>query len=863
MRILILGNGADASIRDSPEFDLLIRLNAFDDEAFGVSWPKPDVHVYTIEVAEQLRARGKRNIIFFPEGSNARKLSEAQSPERDVELVFRVPTSLGDEFRSFAPGKNPLTGTFAVAWALQEYPNAQIFLHGFSLRVTKEWITSSRSLGFLGSSHSHDVDASWIRKGLIRRRLKLWLYPNSTLENLAQTKVTVISHQPRTALSGVSVAFNIIFSDLEESQIKYFSTIQLPQLSYEEIGHPLESVLLINGSNALRESEARKLLAHWLQAGGRVGVIWHENIQDSRQNADFWLSSPELSMFLRSPDTFFIVPSKMTKATLMALFSLPKERVRVAEVTTDSVNVESPMSAKEVGEVQTIRAIASFHRLDDKSKRFDSLLDLGEKLRGMGVPLKITVLTRDTGRQGLPDWITLEGMTQNVGEVIARHDLALVTSESESFSLFASECMQQGLGTFVLNTAGISEYLDNYFVADNVENLAKKVTIFLESTEKIELRVPRMIACGERLLNEKAASDFLGNLRVFEPPLVSVIIPSAGELHYIQDCIGSLLGQTYTAFEAIFAINGEIRHETQEYFNFLSSIDSRFKPHFRDKLSGAGRNAISPHLNFAISASNGKYLARLDDDDMCLPDRIESQVNLMESRPAVDLVASEAMLVDSSLEPLGRTFGTANTELASLLTGLFRSPFAHPAVMMRSDSVRKFTDVNGGPYSDHVLSEDWLLWSQMAVAGFRFHTMSSTGIKYRVRENSVSRVPYKEKKEEIPEIQSNFAKALGLSQPTVDSVSGGLLLPLAHWPSFRHEVSRFKLITLVRQIDAELASLGHDSKVRGLLLVRLGQIYRGIVKERRMFDRLTWVVADEASQMHLRFRNSSRETAKR
>lgn len=118
-------------------------------------------------------------------------------------------------------------------------------------------------------------------------------------------------------------------------------------------------------------------------------------------------------------------------------------------------------------------------------------------------------------------------------------------------------------------------------------------------------------------------------------PLVTVVLPALNAEHTIAQAISSVLVQTLPDFELLVIDDGS------------SDCTSRIVSAFRDGrirlISDGRRLGLARRLNQGIALSSGKYLARMDSDDICFPDRFAKQVEYLETHPSVDLLAARAV----------------------------------------------------------------------------------------------------------------------------------------------------------------------------------------------------------------------------
>lgn len=220
-------------------------------------------------------------------------------------------------------------------------------------------------------------------------------------------------------------------------------------------------------------------------------------------------------------------------------------------------------------------------------------------------------------------------------------------------------------------------------------------------------------------------------------PLVSVILCTYNGEKYIAETIESVLNQTYKNLELIVWNDGSTDSTEQIVKSYA---DNRIR-YFYNKNSGIGFS-----LSLACKEVKGKYISRIDDDDICMPNRIEKQVGYMESHPDCVLLSSSAYYIDENGKILNRCLMcTWNRVIKKTLK--VGSATISPASLFRTDAYFKtcgFLPVK--------CAEDRILWSKMQKYG-KFHNLSDALIKYRLRGSSLSHIinknPYSNVLEEV------------------------------------------------------------------------------------------------------------------
>jgi len=180
---------------------------------------------------------------------------------------------------------------------------------------------------------------------------------------------------------------------------------------------------------------------------------------------------------------------------------------------------------------------------------------------------------------------------------------------------------------------------------------------------------------------------------------VSVIMGAFNEVATIGKAIESIINQTYSCWELII-VDDCSTDGTLEIIAGYCEKDSRIKVYKNNRNIG-----LAESLNKAINYASGIYIARMDADDISLPNRFEEQVKILDSDPRVMVVGSAAYYVSSHnhTKKLVR-MPQHHKELSRRIFKM--SPFIHPSVVMRSE----FLSRTGGYNVKLRRAQDYDLW---------------------------------------------------------------------------------------------------------------------------------------------------------
>lgn len=185
---------------------------------------------------------------------------------------------------------------------------------------------------------------------------------------------------------------------------------------------------------------------------------------------------------------------------------------------------------------------------------------------------------------------------------------------------------------------------------------------------------------------------------------VSIVMGVYNESKLIEGAIDSILNQTYNSFEFIIVDDGST-DQTQEIIQSYS--DDRIK-----YIKNSKNRGLAYSLNKGIKHSEGEYIARMDADERCSPNRLQEQVEHLEQNKSTKVVASWYTVVDAEGQKI--VDKKISEKKVFSLEKLLKegAEIAHGSVMMRKDSVKEI----GGYREEFDLAQDYDLWLRFAYA---------------------------------------------------------------------------------------------------------------------------------------------------
>lgn len=184
-------------------------------------------------------------------------------------------------------------------------------------------------------------------------------------------------------------------------------------------------------------------------------------------------------------------------------------------------------------------------------------------------------------------------------------------------------------------------------------------------------------------------------------PTISVVMPAYNAEKYLREAIDSILAQTFTDFEFIIINDGS----TDSTKKIIQSYDDPRIVYLENEVN----SGICVTLNKGLDAARGRYIARMDSDDISLPQRFEKQIAFMDSNPEIGVVGTHLQLMDENGN-FTYVFKNASNPKECYVNMIFASCVGHPSVMIRTSCLRD-NDLNYEEYFKGM--EDYYLWWQL------------------------------------------------------------------------------------------------------------------------------------------------------
>jgi glycosyltransferase involved in cell wall biosynthesis len=325
-------------------------------------------------------------------------------------------------------------------------------------------------------------------------------------------------------------------------------------------------------------------------------------------------------------------------------------------------------------------------------------------------------------------------------------------------------------------------------------------------------------------------------------PKVTVLMPVYNGEKYLEEAIKSVLSQTFRDFEFI-VIDGGSTDSTPAILARYQQTDNRIRVYYQEN------QKLVASLNMGCQLARAEYIARMDADDLSLPERLAKQVAYLGAHPEVGVLGTLMEKINESGKPAGNWRApTAPNVIAWSL--MFYSCVGHPSVMMRRDVIERL-----GFYRLEALqAEDYDLWARASFAT-QIANIPEILVRYRVwQAGSTARHSEKVEQYTVRVMHSMIVRLLGsdVSLETVSSLRQVVIgLPLAN----SQQVD--EVATLVKQLHraylnttslnrAETREVAQDAGMRLLALaasdskISLVKRFRILVQALRLSPCLFW-----------------------
>ena len=209
-------------------------------------------------------------------------------------------------------------------------------------------------------------------------------------------------------------------------------------------------------------------------------------------------------------------------------------------------------------------------------------------------------------------------------------------------------------------------------------------------------------------------------------PRVSVLLPGYNAGSYLDAAVRSILEQSLEDLELVVIDDGST-DGSGEVLRKHAQVDSRVR-----LISRENRGLVAT-LGELIDNARGELLARMDADDIALPDRFRAQVRFLEENPRTVCIGGGIILIDENAKELNQKPNVVGKDHVQRRELEGRMPICHPAAMFRASAIAKV----GGYRPEAYPSEDLDLWLRLGEVG-HLDNVPEAVLRYRVHSTSIS-----------------------------------------------------------------------------------------------------------------------------
>ena len=210
--------------------------------------------------------------------------------------------------------------------------------------------------------------------------------------------------------------------------------------------------------------------------------------------------------------------------------------------------------------------------------------------------------------------------------------------------------------------------------------------------------------------------------------MISVLMSTYNEpMDFIRTSVSSILNQTYRDFELVLVVDNPSNAELINELKKFEKTDSRITLLINEKNIG-----LTASLNRALKEAKGDFIARMDADDVSMPERLDVQYRYL-TENNLDLIGSDIQNIDENGDPISSVTVFPESHSSIVKKAMFGSTMAHPTWFGRKTL---FEELDG--YHDIKACEDYDFLVRAILHGFKLGNVQKTLLQYRINPNGVS-----------------------------------------------------------------------------------------------------------------------------
>lgn len=216
---------------------------------------------------------------------------------------------------------------------------------------------------------------------------------------------------------------------------------------------------------------------------------------------------------------------------------------------------------------------------------------------------------------------------------------------------------------------------------------------------------------------------------------VIMSIYSGDKLSYIKSSLESIFIQKGVSLAVFLSIDGQVNTEIYEYLDSLKITGSKALYIYKNTENKGLATRLNELVFEASKQEHFKYIARMDADDICAPNRLVTQCRFLERNSEIDIVGSDVIEIDDEgNEIFYKKMKSSHEELVCDL--IRRCPFNHPTVVFRNSVFTRYKL----RYTDGIKNtQDYYLWVDCLAKGLKFANINKPLLFFRVNSDFHSR----------------------------------------------------------------------------------------------------------------------------
>jgi glycosyltransferase involved in cell wall biosynthesis len=302
-------------------------------------------------------------------------------------------------------------------------------------------------------------------------------------------------------------------------------------------------------------------------------------------------------------------------------------------------------------------------------------------------------------------------------------------------------------------------------------------------------------------------------------PKVTVLMSVYNGKTFLAEAISSILNQTFRDFEFLIINDGSSEPVDQVIESFH---DERIRYVEQENMG------LTKALNRGLALARGKYVARMDADDVSLPERLQAQVDAMDSHEGLDLVGTFFDVINASGAIIEKK-ELITDDLYRLWRLQFHNNYGHGTMMMRRSEI-----IRVGNYDESLqYAQDYDLWSRVSKRG-NTRILSERLYLYRMVENGGQA--------SVKNYDAQFETTVRISDRNLSSCNRSLTEELCaevralYWKFQRDRLSAIGLSLVVPTLEGFMGHYELSSEERGRLA---GKVALDVMKEAQIASNLS------------------------